>query len=189
MLMQMLAAGGLEPFVDGVRTADEDNPKGYSEHEAVKGLRRDSGWVAGARGKAVKVVAHLLPALPRDQRYRVVFVWRDMREILRSQQAMLKRLGRGADREAKNLARTYATQLKQVTGWLAASPNADVLFLAFDDVVTNPESAARQLAEFIPGALDAAGVAAMVGAVDPALRRQCADVAASVDSPGPSAPE
>ena len=174
----MLAAGGLEPFVDGERGADEDNPRGYFEHEAVKGLRRDAAWVASARGKAVKVVAHLLPALPREQRYRVVFVWRDMREILRSQQAMLKRLGRGADREAKNLARTYAMQLKQVTAWLAAAPNADVLYLAFDDVVARPEIAARQLGKFLPGALEGAGVAGMVGAIDPALRRQHVESAA-----------
>ncbi len=182
MLMQMLAAGGLEPFVDGVRAADEDNPKGYFEHEAVKGLRRDSGWVAGARGKVVKVVAHILPALPRDQRYRVVFVWRDMREILRSQKAMLERLGQGADREMKNLARTYATQLKHVTSWLAAAPNADVLFLAFDDVVKQPEVAVRQLDGFLPGALDVAAGAAMVRAVEPALRRQQADPVDSANS-------
>jgi len=57
----MLAAGGVEPFVDGVRAAHEDDPEGYFEHKAVKELRRDSGRVAGARGrgKAVKVVAHL----------------------------------------------------------------------------------------------------------------------------------
>ena len=29
MMMQMLEAGGVEPMTDGVRTADERNPKGY----------------------------------------------------------------------------------------------------------------------------------------------------------------
>ena len=38
MMMQMLAAGGLPPLTDGVRTADESNPEGYFELEAVKDL-------------------------------------------------------------------------------------------------------------------------------------------------------
>ncbi len=101
---------------------------------------------------------------------------------------MLKRLGRGADREAKNLARTYATQLKQVTGWLAAARNADILFLAFDDVVTSPAGAARQLEEFLPGALDTAAVGAMVSGVDPALRRQRVESTVPSEAAGPAAP-
>ena len=38
MLMKMLEAGGLPVVADGIRTADEDNPKGYYEDERVKGL-------------------------------------------------------------------------------------------------------------------------------------------------------
>ena len=31
MMMKMLEAGGLSPVTDNIRTADEDNPKGYYE--------------------------------------------------------------------------------------------------------------------------------------------------------------
>ncbi len=88
----------------------------------------------------------------------------------------------------KNLARTYATKLKHVTDWLAAARDTDVLFLAFDDVVTRPESAVRQLEEFLPEALDAAAVGTMFSAVDPALRRQRVESTVPTDSAGPAAP-
>ena len=38
MLMKMLEAGGVPIVTDGLRTADEDNPKGYYELERVKNL-------------------------------------------------------------------------------------------------------------------------------------------------------
>ena len=64
MLMQMLAAGGLAPFSDGERTADEDNPKGYYEHEKVKALARDNAWLGEAKGASIKIVSPLLKFLP-----------------------------------------------------------------------------------------------------------------------------
>ena len=36
LMMQIAEAGGILPFTDGKRKADESNPKGYYEHEAVK---------------------------------------------------------------------------------------------------------------------------------------------------------
>ena len=38
MAMSMLEAGGLEIVTDGVRVADEHNPRGYYEYERVKTL-------------------------------------------------------------------------------------------------------------------------------------------------------
>ena len=67
MAMNMLVAGGLETVVDGLRTADEDNPKGYFEDERIKALAEtaDKAWLCDARGKAVKVISYLLKELPR----------------------------------------------------------------------------------------------------------------------------
>ena len=55
-MMQMLQAGGMPVLTDGERSADESNPRGYLELEAVKLTRSDAGWVAEATGKAVKVI-------------------------------------------------------------------------------------------------------------------------------------
>ena len=64
MLMQMLAAGGMGILSDGLREADEDNPRGYLEFEPVKNLLEDSKWLFEQRGRVIKIVAPLLAALP-----------------------------------------------------------------------------------------------------------------------------
>ena len=40
MMMRMLDAAGMEIMTDRVRTADEDNPRGYYEYERVKDLEK-----------------------------------------------------------------------------------------------------------------------------------------------------
>ena len=57
LMMQMLAAGGLPVLHDGLRAADEDNPRGYFEWERIRSLPRDPGCIAEAEGKAVKVIS------------------------------------------------------------------------------------------------------------------------------------
>ena len=77
MAMKMLEAGGLPVVTDGLRAADEDNPKGYYEDERVKDLHQaaDKGWLRNARGRVVKIISFLLKSLPADNNYQVVFMW------------------------------------------------------------------------------------------------------------------
>ena len=81
MMMQMLAAGGLEPLTDNIRIADEDNPGGYFELERVKQLETDTAWLEEAKGRAVKLISALLKQLPRTHSYKVIFMRRAMQEI------------------------------------------------------------------------------------------------------------
>jgi hypothetical protein len=76
MAMKMLDAAGVPLMVDGIRTADEDNPKGYYELEHVKTLDKgsDKGWVKDARGKAVKIISFLLKDLPPDHNYKIILM-------------------------------------------------------------------------------------------------------------------
>src|SRR5947209_18564630 len=96
LMMQMLEAGGLEVVTDGIRAADTDNPRGYYEFERVKKIKTDAAWLPGARGKAVKMVSQLLYDLPAGEAYRILFMDRDLDEVLASQEKMLARLGRSA---------------------------------------------------------------------------------------------
>ena len=94
MMMRMLEAGGIEPFTDGARVADVDNPEGYYEYERVKHLERDPdrSWVRQARGRSLKVISFLLRHLPDDNDYLVIYMRRNLDEVLRSQDKMLDRL-------------------------------------------------------------------------------------------------
>src|SRR6516165_1289807 len=93
LMMQMLDHGGVPVVTDHIRSADTDNPKGYYEFEQVKTIKRDTSWLPATRGKAFKMVSQLLYDLPPGETYRIIFMERDLDEVLLSQEKMLTRLG------------------------------------------------------------------------------------------------
>lgn len=89
LMMQMLDDGGVPVVTDNIRAADADNPRGYYEFERVKKIRQDISWLPDMCGKAFKMVSQLLYELPANHRYRIIFMERDMDEMLLSQEKML----------------------------------------------------------------------------------------------------
>jgi len=165
MLMGMIAAGGLQPVVDGLREADEDNPKGYHELEQVKQLDTDgdSGWLDDARGKVVKVISFLLRHLPETHHYKIVFVRRDLQEVLASQRTMLERRGEsGGDADDDAMARMFAAHLGKVERELAGRKNCAVLYVDHRAAMADPATVAAQVNSFLGGGLDVARMAAVV---------------------------
>lgn len=170
MMMQMLQAGGIPVLTDEVRAADESNPKGYFEYEKVRTLRKDNKWVPDAKGHTVKIVAQLLPALPppKDHRYRVIFMDRDLADIVRSQMLMLERLDKTpALKDSGRLADTFSGHVRGVWSWLVAR-KVPVLTVPYADATDNPTAVARTVNRFMGGGLDEK---AMAAAVDPSLHR------------------
>jgi hypothetical protein len=173
MLMQMLAAGGMPVLSDRLRAPDDANPRGYFEFEPVKRTAQDNRWVAAAAGKAVKVVHLLLPHLPAGYNYRIVFVHRDLREVLASQRLMLQRSGRrGADLPPERLAEVFAGQVRRALDWAAREPHVAVLRVDYRDVIDDPSAQAKRINSLVAGTLDEA---LMAGAVDPCLYRSRRD--------------
>ncbi len=170
MMMKMLDAGGLPVLTDGIRAADEDNPKGYYEFERVKQIEHDQSWLPEARGKAVKMISALLKHLPADYRYKVIFMQRAMPEVLASQRQMLIRRGEAPDKVSdERMAELFERHLEQVQAWLAEQPHMDTLYVSYNEMMRDPEPHARAVDEFLGGGLD---IERMVGVVDPALYRQ-----------------
>src|SRR5262249_52395120 len=124
VMMQMLSAGGLPVLTDQIRAADDDNPRGYFEFERVKLIRQDKSWLDQASGKVVKMVHLLIPELPGDREYRIVFMRRRLEEVLASQRKMLQRSGKvGASVPDAVLGRTFEQQIAQVMQWMSRQPN------------------------------------------------------------------
>jgi hypothetical protein len=167
LMMQMLASGGVEVLTDGVRSADTDNPRGYYEFEAVKRTRQDASWLPRARGKAVKMVSQLLYDLPAQEGYRVIFMERDLDEVLTSQEKMLERLGRkSAPRE--EMKRSFTLHLERLHDWLRRQRHLEVLCVCYNALIQRPEEEAGRVSAFVGGRADAGQMAATV---EPALYR------------------
>ena len=169
MMMQAIEAGGIPALADHIREKDEDNPKGYYEFEPVKKTREDPSWVPGARGKVVKMVYSLLYDLPEGYEYRVIFMRRDMKEVLASQRKMLERTGKqGARVSDEKLAGLFQAQLAKFDRWIAARSAMALLSVEYRDMIASPRVQCEKVAAFLGGALDAEAAAA---AVDPSLYR------------------
>lgn len=170
LMMQMLQAGGMQLLTDGRRAPDDHNPRGYLEHEGVKHSRNDLSWLNEAGGKAVKVVHLLLQYLPSDRNYHVLFMLRDLQEVIVSQRVMLKQQGRpAATLTDAALTGVFEKQLSSVRQWLSERPNFRVLYVNYADVIDHPLDSARRINAFLNGNLL---VADMAATVDPTLYRQ-----------------
>ncbi len=178
MIMKMLEAGGLPVLTDGIRSADEDNPKGYYEVERVKNLaaEADKGWLTEARGKVVKVISFLLKSLPPQFNYRIVFIRREMEEVLASQRKMLARRGETEDTPPERMRALFEDDLWRAAYQLRHRPEFETMEIHYSAVLAQPLDAARRLDRFLGGGLD---VEAMAAVVDPQLYRNRAGAASA----------
>jgi hypothetical protein len=169
--MQMLAAGGVEVLSDELRQADQDNPRGYLEYQPVKNLLKDSRWLFEARGKAIKIVAPLLVALPSGLACRVILCERDLDEVLDSQERMLRRGNSGLEatpERRRMLKDEYLRTLDRVKAMLAVRPHSQMLIVEYAATVSDSMSTALRINAFLGASLN---IAKMAAAMDPALHR------------------
>jgi hypothetical protein len=169
-MMKMLEAGGMDIAIDNTRHADEDNPKGYYELEVVKTLKKDASWLDGLFGKAFKMVSMLLYDLPRDRQYKIIFMRRNMEEILESQHVMLQRQGKPCNaQEQANMRKLFAQHLEQVQNWLAGESEMEVCYIWYHDLLQQPCNALKPVCKLLARPLD---IQRMAGVVDARLYRQ-----------------
>jgi len=161
MMMQMLQAGGLNLLTDEQRAADESNPKGYWEYAKVKNLSQDNTWLGEAQGQVVKIIAQLLPYLSPDYHYRIIFLQRDLEEVLQSQQTMLKQLNT-KKRNPAQLRQIYTQQLTRLATWLAQQDHIALLPLDHHAVLKQPLVIAQQLHTFLACPFDVSSATTVI---------------------------
>src|SRR5262245_26912150 len=150
LMMQMLDRGGIPAVTDAIREADTDNPRGYYEFERVKKTKADPSWLPEARGKVVKMVSSLLYDLPATETYRIIFMRRDLDEVLESQEKMLERLNRPAG-PREPMKSSFTTHLDRLFRWLPAQRHMRVLEVSYNELLKNPQAETTKIAQFLDG--------------------------------------
>jgi predicted AlkP superfamily phosphohydrolase/phosphomutase/tetratricopeptide (TPR) repeat protein len=174
LMMQLLEAGGMPIMTDAQRTADIDNPRGYCEWEAIKQIAKKPELLddLAVEGRAIKCISMLLPQLPAQHRYKVVFMARPITEVVASQDAMISRLRtKGARLDREQLERGLRAHRAEVRKWAAAAPHIDWLEIDYPALVREPAPAIAKLREFL-GPERLPNESAMAAAIDPALHRR-----------------
>ena len=170
MMMRMLEAAPLPIMTDAIRTADVDNPKGYYEYERVKDLEKetDKSYIREARGRVLKVISWLLKDLPDDNAYRIVFMRRDLDEVLASQNKMLEHRGENDSTDDEMMAEAYRNHLASVRILSKKKPNWRFIEIRYDQAIRDPGAVAATVNTFLGGQYD---VRKMTEAVDAKLYR------------------
>jgi hypothetical protein len=170
MAMKMLEAGGCPIVTDGRRRADPGNPNGYYEDERVKGLDREGNvaWLRDVRGKAVKIISFLLTYLPESYDYQVVFMRRDLDEIIASQNQLLDARGEARGPADGRMRALYEQHLLEVERFLSTRRCFSSLMVSYAEVLASPRVQAERLNQFVGGRL---AVDRMMAVAEPALYR------------------
>ncbi len=139
MMMRMLAAGGMEIVVDNIRKADEDNPQGYYECEKVKKLKEDNTWLKDTYGKSIKVISMLLSDLPKDHTYKVIFMKRELKEIIDSQNIMLQRREREdvSKLDENIIGKSFEKHVYAIERWIEKQDNMNIIYINYNDMINN----------------------------------------------------
>jgi len=172
MMMSALHNGGMAVLTDHIRSADANNPRGYFEYEQVKKLPKgETHWLRHACGKAVKVISALLEFLPDRYRYRIIFMERDMDEILASQARMLSRKGKDSQQRVADdeIQESYEEHLAQLETWLEGKNWMQTLFISYNGILRQPLKSFEQVASFLDHRVDPK---AMANVVDTSLYRE-----------------
>jgi hypothetical protein len=171
MMMSMLNSGGLEIVTDNLRIADNNNPKGYFEFERVKKLQDgDNSWVKDARGKVVKVISALIKYLPDNYQYKIIFMSRDINEILSSQRRMLERDGKDDDNISdEKMSKLFNNHILDVMKWMQNQKNIQYLVVSYNDILQDPENNVNKIDKFLGLDLDKRK---MLEVIEPNLYRE-----------------
>jgi LPS sulfotransferase NodH len=157
MMMKMLAEGGLPVLTDAIRSADEDNPNGYFELEQVKQLANGQNeWLANADGKIVKIISALLEHLPPEHHYKILFMEREIAEILASQHKMLARRNEASKVSDAEMEAQFREHLKAIKYWLARQPNMQVMYIDYNRMMADPDAYCQKIADLVGLGLDVA---------------------------------
>lgn len=165
MMMQILEAGGLEILSDNKRKPDTSNPKGYYELEAVKKLNIDNSVIKEAPGKVIKIITHLLEHLPMDYNYKIIFMKRNIEEIMRSQQKML---GEEEEDYPTEMIEIFKKELNNVEIWIQDNPNIEMIKINYSDMIHDPSENIHLIKEFLGVPLNEKK---MLKVIDPSLYR------------------
>ena len=150
LMMQILEKIPIEIMTDEVRQKDENNPEGYYELEAVKGIIRDNSFLREAQDKAIKIVAPLPQFLDLSLKYKVIFMRREMDEILISQEKMLNK-DQSAERE--KFKTIYELHIKKTYQFLELNkiPFIDIIY---NNLFTDSNFELTKLNNFLDRNLD-----------------------------------
>jgi len=97
----------------------------------------------------VKIVSALLEYLPAGHHYKILFMERDIKEILASQQKMLDRRNEESKVSDAEMESQFQKHLAGIKFWLARQPSMEVLYVNYNQLISTPDENTHGIVDFI----------------------------------------
>ncbi len=145
LIMQILEAGGMPIATDKKREPDENNPKGYLEIESVINKLKDNpDFVFNFKGKVLKVIAYGLQFLPHGNYY-VIYVERNIEEILDSMEKMMG----SKDEEREDTKKAFIKLNDKTKAEIIEREDIKVLFVNYNEILSSPKEHLNEIFRFL----------------------------------------
>jgi hypothetical protein len=164
MMMQILERGGAPVAFDDLRKPDYYNPRGYYELEGGKVINKliDGTFpIEKYDGRFIKITAYGLQFLPKGN-YKIVYMLRDLDEILDSMEKMSGPIDREKERPLFEKLNRFTIDLME------RREDMDYILVNHRDIMQNPRKEIERIDDFLDGILN---VEEAIKAVDPRLWR------------------
>jgi hypothetical protein len=147
LMMQILKAGKFPIGYDNNRKPDKNNPKGYFElygGRIIDKLMKGEVNLDNFDGMAIKVTSYGLQYLPKDKIYKIIYMQRNYKEILQSQNKMLgKKDYNPNDIEVLNNINMRALQT------IDKNDNMEIIRISYNMLMGAPEVEIKRLSRFL----------------------------------------
>lgn len=164
MMMQLLHYGGGKVAFDKSREADEHNPKGYYELEEgriISRLMEGTFPLERYQDWFIKVTAYGLKFLPQGN-YKVIYMLRNIEEILDSMEKMSGEIKRGEEKP-------LLEKLNRITlNLMKKREDIDYITINYNQAIENPKTEIGRINSFLGGMIDTESA---LRAIEPELYR------------------
>jgi len=148
MLMQILEAGNIPVAYDDSRLSDDNNPKGYYElfnGKIINKLEKDKVDLNEYKGKFIKVTSLGLQHLPKEGNYIIIYMTRNMEEIIDSTEIMTGKKVKRRKALYKSLEKLDIKTLRKAL----LDFNKYTLPLNYNNILEDPRGNIEMILEFL----------------------------------------
>ena len=151
MMMRILYMGNFPVAFDRSRKPDINNPRGYFELEEgkiIKKLIEGKFDFGNYNNKFIKITAYGLKFLPRNRKYKIIYMTRDMEEIFKSMEKMSGKKISKEEKIALTKLNDYSIHL------LEKMENVEFIIVNYNKVIENPKKEIERINEFLDNKLN-----------------------------------
>ncbi|MEY3237152.1 MAG: hypothetical protein RI883_1253 [Bacteroidota bacterium] len=148
LVMKMLEDGGMPILFDEEETVTKNEKLAAYGYKKVANLSKDSEWIELANDKALKVYVEHLNYLPAHFNYKVIFVTRDIEDIIQYQDSQ-KTTGKSATALSMKKVAALQNRIFKAEEWIASQPNIEFLTISYNELIEHPIESVEIMCEFI----------------------------------------